>query len=189
MKDYIIILFNPLNGIKNLIENDNGDLIRSTNLLFLLSSVMPFISGFFTKGDITPLAIMSAVVSLLIGSAVRFAFSKFVFSRILHWTGKKLGGKSELVHNQFIYSLSLLPTVILFPVYLLQGYLFLHPDEVILNYTLNGLSYAMQLWTLVILTSGLYLINDFKMEKAFLNALPVFLISLVSALVGYINIY
>ena len=159
-----------------------------TILLFVLGGI----ANSITKAQVniaehSTLSITILIFAVILGGLLGLLFY-YVYAALLSWTGNWLDGKATI--NQFasVLAWSLIPSIctliLLVPKYIIFGDKTFTIDtnelnqlSLILYYLFIVIETLLSIWSIIILISGVSLIQGFTIWKALLNSiLPIFAI-------------
>jgi hypothetical protein len=155
MNNYIKILYDTKKTFQDLMENDNGNYGTRISWIFVLSGLVSGAIVLF-DGDWSTNGIIAKIFPYVMLIIVRFLIYYFVFSYVLFWISNSLKGKGTIEQIRFILAYSLIPSIIILPLIIIQGVINLYGiDNQILNWILYIAENLLILYVFKILLIGL----------------------------------
>ena len=127
------------------------------------------------------------VIAVFIGALSGWVYS-YIYASLLSWTGEWINGRGKMSQFITVISWSMVPSIssliLLIPKFIIFGDKLFNIDirelnqvTVILYYSFNVIEFILSIWTIIILITGISLIQKFNIWKAILNLiLPVLVI-------------
>lgn len=163
---------------------------KNVFLFFVLGGIVDAISRAANKGMGDTMSLMAVLLITVIAGGLFGWISYFIYAWTLSWTGKWLDGKAEPERFRTVLAWSLVPSIatiiLLIPELLVLGEdLFkstMDDDSMFSNISLivfGVLEIVLSVWSLVILVTGIKLVQGFGTGKAILNLILPALVILV----------
>ena len=161
-----------------------------TKLLFVLGGIANSVAKAQVNiAEHRTLSIAVLIFAVIVGGLFGLLFY-YIYAALLSWTGNWLDGKART--NQFatVLAWSLIPSIciliLLVPKFVIFGDKTFSIDtnelnrlSLILYYFFVAIEVLLSIWTIIILITGISLIQGFNVGKALLNSiLPIFVITI-----------
>lgn len=117
LSSLIKFIVNPRANFRTLVDNDDGKLLKRTDVLFLLYAVSNTSSVLIEQMSYNNTFWL--VLILIAGVAIAYLFARHVFSYVFYKLAQLTTKKINFLQMRFIYSHALIPTIIVAPIYFL----------------------------------------------------------------------
>ena len=183
MNPWTSIWLKPRATIEQIIASGNS----GVRLIILFFGVTFGISSALKDAENLQEIFFNALATVIMSPIVTIILL-FVIGSIIHWIGKKLGGKASRVQIYTVLAWSSLPLigaalfeiVLTMMVFILRANLILTTASYILMQLILALiNFITAIWAFVILVNCLKQVQDFSMGKAIMSALSIPMLSLV----------
>ncbi|MCB0397184.1 MAG: YIP1 family protein [Flavobacteriales bacterium] len=190
MKEYFSIIYKPERTFKELMQNDDGQHGRRTNIIILLTILLPMsfimlyevLFPLIPNSNSSPLSPRLAmyILPMVFGIIIYFIIFKYLIPFLIHTIGKHYSHKAgNIAQTRFIVAFSLIPILLISP--LKTPYFIDYP---VILATINILLVLAAISSMIILFVGTRLIYQVENKQNILIILPYIILMVLGYIIG-----